>query len=284
MLYRIKRHLFSLKTKFQHLRLLNTYSHGIILILDGRIQSALSDEYIYHEALVHPVMVLHSKPEHILILGGGEGAALREVLKHQVKDVVMVDIDRELIEFSKKHLKKWHQGSFFDKRAKVIFSDAMSFIKDTNNKFDVIISDISDPTEGSHAQNIYTREFFSLLRKRLTPQGIFITQATEVFYNPSEVFSIIVKTVSSAFPHIKPYMEYLPSFSSLWGFVIGSKGQIIPNKELIRERLKQKRIKTRYYNEDTHLRIFSLPKPLLQKIQRQKKVATIKDPISVFHI
>ncbi|MEW6418883.1 MAG: polyamine aminopropyltransferase [Nitrospirota bacterium] len=284
--HRTKKHVFSTKTKFQQVEIIDTYNFGHVVILDNKIQSAKADEFIYHEALVHPAMITHPEPGRILILGGGEGAVLREVLRYAtVKRVVMVDIDREFVELCKKYLKEWHCGSFFDKRAEIIFADATNFVKNAKDNFDVIITDISDPIEEGPASLIYTKEFYRSILRMLSNDGIFVTQATEVFYNQQEVYSIINKTAASVFRIAESYCDYIPSFGSMWGFVAGSKKYYLKkiSPEEIEDRLKRRKVKgLKYYDSETHARLFNLPIGLRKMISKQKLIATIKKPIKVF--
>lgn len=284
--HRVKDHILAAETGFQQVEIIDTHSLGRVVILDNKIQSAEEDEFIYHEALVHPAMITHPEPEEVLILGGGEGAVLREVLRYTtVKRVVMVDIDSEFIQICKKYLERWHRGSFSDKRVEIIFADAYDFVKDAGDGFDVIISDISDPLEEGPASLIYTKEFYRSILRILADEGIFVTQATEVFYNQEEVHSIINRTVASVFPIAESYCDYIPSFGSIWGFVAGSQNyriKEIPPEE-IEDRLKRRKIRDlKYYDSETHARLFNLPIRLREMISNQRFVATISRPIKVY--
>ncbi|MDH5203084.1 MAG: polyamine aminopropyltransferase [Nitrospirota bacterium] len=265
--HKIKRHLLSTRTKFQKIKLIDTYSFGRVVILDNKIQSAEFDEFIYHEALVHPTMITHPEPKNILILGGGEGATLREVLKHPtVKKVMVVDIDEEFVTVCKNYLENWHKNSFDDKKVTLIFTDAMEYIKISKLKFDVIIADISDPVEKGPAQFLYTREFYSTIKRTLKPNGIFVTHATEVQHFPDKSLSSdIVKTLFDIFPVAEFYYEYIPSFGSLWAFTAGSLKYSIKNmpSTTIKSRLKERRLNNLfYYDQETHKRLFFIPKYL----------------------
>jgi len=262
--YRVKKHVLSTKTKFQQVEIIDTYNLGRIVVLDDKIQSSELYEFIYHEALVHPAMLSHPDPKNILILGGGEGATLREVLKHPtVGKVVMIDIDEEFVKLCKEHLKKWHKGSFLDQRVEFFFIDAKKYIKETKFKFDVIIFDISDPVKVSPARQLYTKEFYFLLTKVLMPDGIFVTHATDVLYTSKGISAQIFKTLADIFPAAEFYYEYIPSFSSLWAFIVASSkynpGQI--SSSVVSTRLKERKLKNLlYYDPETHRRLFSLPK------------------------
>lgn len=262
--HRVKGHLLSAKTKFQQVEIIDTYNFGHVVILDSKIQSAEVDEFIYHEALVHPAMITHPEPKRVLILGGGEGATLREVLKHPtVGKVVMVDIDEEFVKLCKEYLKKWHRGSFKNQKVELFFNDAMGYVKKTKLKFDVIIADISDPAEGGPAMLLYQKEFYFLIKKILVSDGIFVTHATDVRYTSKGISAQIFKTLADIFPAAEFYYEYIPSFSSLWAFTVASSkynpGQI--SSSVVSTRLKERKLKNlSYYDPETHRRLFSLPK------------------------
>lgn len=263
--HRVKRHILSKKSKFQQVELIDTHGLGRVVVLDNKIQSAEADEFIYHEALVHPAMITHPDPKNILILGGGEGATLREVLKHPtVKRVVMVDIDEEFFHLCKKYLNKWHRGSFDDKRVELIFSDAREYIKKTKSPFDIIIADISDPVEEGPAQMLYTKEFYASIKRILKPDGIFVTHATAVFYASYNTTCIrIFKILSDIFPVADFCYEYIPCFSSLWAFTIGSLKYSAKklSSDALNKRLKTRRLSNlSYYDQESHKRLFYLPK------------------------
>jgi spermidine synthase len=286
-LHRTKQQIASVQTPFQQAKIIDTYTLGRILVLDNKIQSAEADEFVYHEALVHPAMVLHGNPRSVLVLGGGEGATLREVLRYKsVSKVTMVDIDKDLVKLCEKHLTKWHAGAFKDPRVTLVFDYAMKYVKHTKDKFDVIIMDINDPVEGGPAALIYTREFFASLKKLLTVNGTFVTQAIEIFYDESDLHSILHNTLASVYKTAESYCEYIPSFSSMWGFVLCSQSdrkasQLAPENV---DEITGKLLKTslRYYDGMAHQRLFSLPKFVRESIGKQTKVSTIATPLNVF--
>jgi len=198
-------YLVSKTTDYQRIEILKSPFYGKMLIIDGDVQSSEKDEYIYHESLVHPSLIIHPNPEKVLIIGGGEGATLREVLKHKnVKEVFMVDIDEKMINFAKEYLSEWHKGSFFSDRVKLIIKDAREFIKDTQDEtFDVIIEDVTEPFEGSSSCLLYTKEFLYDLYKKLKIDGIFSIQASmlrcvtyemhrKIFWTLREIFEKVL--------------------------------------------------------------------------------------------
>src|SRR3972149_10077921 len=140
MLHSIKERIYSGRSKFQSVDIINTGSFGICLVLDGKIQSSEADEFIYHEALVHPAMLTHPHPEKVFIAGGGEGATLREVLAHKtVKRAVMVDIDEEVTAISRKYLPDHARGAFEDPRTHLHYTDARQHLENSPDRYDIII-------------------------------------------------------------------------------------------------------------------------------------------------
>ena len=169
----VRERVFSGKTRFQEVEVLDTIDFGRCLILDGKTQSSEADEFVYHEALVHPAMVAHPNPESVFIAGGGEGATLREVLAHNsVKSAVMVDLDGEVVEICRRFLPNHHRGAFDDPRVQLHFADARQYLENTEDTYDVIIVDLPDPQEAGPASFLYTQSFYSLLRRRLNPEGV----------------------------------------------------------------------------------------------------------------
>ena len=198
-------------------------SFGICLVLDGKIQSSERDEFIYHEALVQPAMIAHPCPETVFIAGGGEGATLREVLRHKtVKRAVMVEIDDEVTALSQKYLPGHSRGAFEDKRTELHHTDAREFLEKSKDKFDVIIIDLPDPIEEGPAYLLFTREFYRMVRDRLTENGLMAVQAGSASLTELLNFTAVNNTLKSVFPIVAPYASHVPCFGGPWGFCIAS--------------------------------------------------------------
>lgn len=287
-LHGIKNTIVAIKTPYQFIQLVESSFFGKMLIIDGDVQSSAKDEYIYHESLVHPAMLLHPNPKNIILLGGGEGATLREVLKHKdIKKVFMVDIDKDGIDLAKKYLGEWHKGSFENPKTTLINTDARKFIESqvASNSTDIIISDLTEPFEAGPSYKLFTKEFFALLFDRLSEDGIFVLQASMLRSVTYRMHRAIRNTLMQIFPVIRSYYVYVPSFDTTWSFVLASKKydpKTVSIKE-IEEKI-QKRIEgeLKFYEGESHMRVFSLPKDI-KKILAENKEEIITDsrPLSL---
>jgi spermidine synthase len=285
-LHSIKERIYSGRTKFQSVDIINTGSLGVCLVLDGKIQSSEVDEFIYHEALVHPAMLTHPHPESVFIAGGGEGATLREVLAYKtVKRAVMVDIDEDVVKLCRHFLPSWHQNAFDDPRAELHFADARKYLEESSDKFDVIIIDLADPLEQGPARLLYTQEFYQIVKQRLGPTGIMSVQAEPSEWRNLDNFTAIANTLRNVFSIARPYQAHVPSFLGLWGFVSAS--QRLDPCELTPEEV-DARISTRIskklksYDGLTHQAMFTIPKHIRQQLAASKRIITDKQPISAY--
>ena len=221
--YRLKKIVYHGKTAFQNVLIADTYNYGRALMLDGAIQSAEDDEAIYHELLVQPAMLRHPEPRDVLIIGGGEGATLREVLVHaSVKTATMVDLDREVVELCREHLLPWHRGAFDDPRARLVYDDGRKFIAEADARYDVVIIDVVDMLDNGPAQALYTRQFYELLHRRLRPGGIVVVQGLEFSFLDDKAHAALARTLRAVFPEVHSYRGHVPSFLSCWGFLVAS--------------------------------------------------------------
>ncbi|RMG57467.1 MAG: polyamine aminopropyltransferase [Deltaproteobacteria bacterium] len=270
----------SRKTKYQKMDVAITAGYGKALLLDGRIQSCERDEYIYHESLVHPPMIAGPKPEKVLVIGGGEGATLREILRYpSVKKAVMVDIDPEVVEACREYLPEFHQGSFDDARTELVFGDGRKFVKETEEKFDVVIIDIPEPVPGGPAYLLYTVEFYDLVRKILAPGGRVVTQACTSNFVTIDLFSIITKTMERAFGRSWPYQCYVPSYAQMWGFSLSAPDLEDVFSIDVDGRLEEFGVSgLRYYDAVTHRMLFSLPKDIRTILSAEERIFTDENP------
>jgi spermidine synthase len=281
----IERILVDLRTPYQHIQLVWSPVFGKMLIIDGDVQSTSNDEYIYHEALVHPAMLLAEQPENAIILGGGEGATLKEVLKHKsILKALMIDIDNDAIQIAKDYLQEWHQGSFESPKAKILNLDARKFIETqvSSGSVDIIISDVTEPFEDGPSYKLFTKDFFEIINDRLKDRGIFALQASILRITTFKMHQAIRNTLKKIFPIVRSYYTYIPSFDTTWGFIIASKkndpldlsAKQINN--LIPERIKGE---LKFYDGDAHIQMFSLPKDIKLILSQDSEVITDQNPI-----
>ena len=285
-LHSIKEVIYSGRSKFQTIDIIRTGSFGICLVLDGKIQSSECDEFIYHETLVHPVMLTHPNPERVFVAGGGEGATLREVLTHKsVNRAIMVDIDKQVIDVCHRFLPSFHQNSFNDPRVELHFADARKYLEESDHKFDVIIIDLPDPLEKGPARLLYTREFYRIAQQRLAHGGIISVQAESASWTDLEGFTAIINTLKTVFPVVRPYRTHIPSFTGEWGFA--SAAESLDPTELTPEEINariQARVSTELKSYDglTHQAIFTLPRHIRQQLAETKNIITDSEPISTY--
>ncbi len=285
-LHSMSERLHSGRTGFQSVEIIATDNFGVCLVLDGKIQSSEADEFIYHEALVHPAMLTHPKPERVFIAGGGEGATLREVLAHKtVRRAVMVDIDEEVVGICRSHLPAWHRNAFDDPRTELHYVDAREYLQQSSDDFDVIIIDLVDPLEGGPARLLYTKEFYRAVQQRLGPGGIMSVQAESSEWTNLDNFAAIASTLSNVFSLARPYQVHVPSFLGLWGFVSASQ-TLDPHRltvdEIDRRIAERLSAEPRSYDGLTHQAIFTLPKHIRQRLSDCRRIITDQDPISAY--
>lgn len=286
-LHSIKAVLFSKETPFQHLEVVDLGDYGRALVLDGKVQSTAADEFIYHEALVHPAMLAHPDPRRVMVIGGGEGATLREVLRHRtVTRAVMVDIDREVVETCRSLLPEFHGGAFDDPRAELLFEDARQWIEAHDERFDVIIIDLSDPIEEGPCYRLYTREFYRVVHQRLAADGLIALQAGTVAVHDLLNFSAVHRTLASVFPIVCPYTANVSCFGLPWGFQTASK-QVDPRtfsaadyEERIGRRIAGE---LKYLTGALCVAQWALPKHLQARLARETRLIEDDAPLYTYH-
>ena len=261
MVIKVRRLVASRRSKYQQIDIVDTEEFGRVLVLDGLVQSSEYDEYYYHESLVHPAMVLHPNPERVLILGGGEGATLREVLKYRtVRRAVMVDIDEDVVQLSKQYLASWHMGAFDDSRAEVVIEDGKAYVERTSERFDVVVMDLTDPYGPEIARELYKESFIRRLSSILTDSGAVATQAGTSFFFPDEYRSL-VESFRKVFRYVDEYSTWIPSFGYACNFIVASKvGSLAAlSEEEIDRRLRERGVTTRFVSGRVLKALLSIP-------------------------
>jgi spermidine synthase len=269
------------KTKYQHVQIFDNKMLGKVLFLDQKIQTAAIDESVYHETLVHPALMTHPNPQDVLVIGGGEGATLREVLRHDcVKKAVMVDIDKELVHLCAKYLPEWSSGAFADPRVRVVYRDALRYVQTSRQKFDVIISDLTEPIEEGPSVPLFSMGFFKDISRILNEDGVFVLQAGSADLIYSSFFISCAMTLEQVFPIVRPYRTFLFSFSSSWGFILASKKEdpLKMGERTIGKRIRERKVKKlKFYHPGIHNSQFALPL-YLEKTMKKGRIITKKKP------
>ena len=269
------------RTSFQTYEIFVSSLWGKALIIDGRLQSAEVDEFVYHEALVHPVMVAHPEPRRVLILGGGEGATLREVLRHPpVTQAVMVDIDEELVNLCRRLLPTFHQGALDDSRATLVFTDGRAWLADQpDGAFDVIILDITEPLEEGPANLLFTREMYELVRRKLGPGGLMAVQSGSGNIT-GRLMADINWTLRAVFPKVFAYAAFVTSFMDLYGFhLAGGENFSWPSPRQIETCLAARGLTDLgWYEPEFGAVLPQLPRYLKERLAHRGRVLTDAEP------
>ncbi|MGC8587672.1 MAG: polyamine aminopropyltransferase [Hydrogenobaculum sp.] len=255
--YGISKILYEGKSKYQEIQVVESHYFGKMLILDGVVQFTEKNEFFYHEMLTHPVMFAHKNPQNVLIIGGGDGGILREVLKHKtVKKAVLVDIDKDVVEVSKKFFPTV-ACSMDDPRAIILNEDGFKYIQDYKNEFDVIIVDSTDPVGFAHV--LTTEEFFKYVFEALREDGIYVGQSESLHYH-LDIVVRFQKALKKSFPIVDLYTTVIPVYAGYWwSFSVGSK--VYNPREISRD----VDVETRFYSDEIHKNAF-LPPNFYQKV------------------
>lgn len=259
----IKKRIISKKTFFQKIEVFDSFQYGRILVLDGVIQTTEKDEFFYHEMIVHLPLFYHGKAENVLIIGGGDGGALEEVLKHPIKEVWLCEIDEEVIKISRKYLHSISKDAFEDKRVKIAIEDGWGFVKKFRNYFDVIIVDSTDPLGPS--KKLYSQKFYEYVARALR-KGIVIVQSGNAYFQFEEL-KRVKENIEKVFQFVKVHLTETPSYG-IYSFVLGSKKNLfkISLREL-KKRYEKLKIDTQYYNPEIHIASGILPNFLKLKLK-----------------
>jgi spermidine synthase len=274
------------KTAYQEMYIVQTGAYGKGLVLDGKWQSCTGDEFLYHEPLVHPAMVFHGEPKNVLVLGGGEGATVREALRWKsVEKVVMVDIDGEVVEACRQYLPEMHQNAFDDPRTELVIGDALHYLDNTDQQWDVVISDLSDPIESGPSFQLFTKEYFEKVSRVLSPTGYFIVQAGPVSPSEMKLHVRIVNTLKSVFANAQSYTSFISTYGAPWGFALASNQPINnrPDPEAIDQLLQEKTTGgLRMFDGTTLLGMLNTPGHLRKAIASETQVYTLAEPPKFF--
>ncbi|UCD95653.1 MAG: polyamine aminopropyltransferase [Candidatus Zixiibacteriota bacterium] len=253
---KVKRLIESTQSKFQRIDILDTEDFGKMLVLYGSIMVAENDLFSYNEMITHVPLFTHPKPDKVLIIGGGDGGAMTNVMKHpEVKKATLCEIDRKVVEVCRRHFPQFTRG-FKDRRARVLFRDGKEFISKRKEKFDIVILDLSDPI--GPAAELFQKKFHRKVYNRLNRGGIMVVQSESPYYNRATVKHMF-KNLREIFPIVKMYTAYVPIYPScFWSFAFCSR-KYHPITDFDIDRFKRMKLKNNYYNLDMHIGSFALP-------------------------
>lgn len=252
------------RSRYQTIEVLDTALYGRTLVLDQIIQTTERDEFFYHEMLVHPAMTAHPAPRRVLVVGGGDGGALRRVLEHGVERATLVEIDPEVVEVSRRHLPSVSAGAFDDPRAELRFEDGYAFVEAwaadrAAERYDVVIVDAPDPI--GPGKRLFTPAFYRALHDVLAPDGLAVVQSESPLLMATQTAATYLH-LRSVFPVVRTYLATVPAYpGALWSFTVGSRRgdpAVLAPAELER-RVHERGLQTRYYTPAVHTAAFVLP-------------------------
>ncbi|MBI4177541.1 MAG: polyamine aminopropyltransferase [Candidatus Aenigmarchaeota archaeon] len=274
--------LFEGRSEYQKILVINNSKFGNVLILDGFFQLSELDEHLYHEPLVQPAMFSHPNPKNVLIIGGGDGGALEEVLKHNtVERAVMVELDNGVVNVSKKYLRSVCGDAFSDKRTELIIGDGRKFIEQTEEKFDVVVIDLTDPF--GPARLLYTKEFYTLVSKVLTKKGVVALHTESPLLIPT-AFKVIVKTLKSVFMHVNVHVGFVNTYAMSWSFANASNSidiRKISPRELGKRERKRGIENLKYYAPEFYPGAFEATNHTKELLKQDARISTDKNPLDV---
>lgn len=251
---KVKKTYHTEKTKYQDIALIETEQFGKMLVLDGTVQTTIEDEFVYHEMISHIPLSTHKNPKKALVIGGGDGGAIREIIKHpSIEKAVLCEIDGRVIEIAKEHLPEI-SCALTDKKVEVIVGDGIEYVNEHKNEFDIIMVDSTDPV--GPAVGLFTIKFYKAIYEALKEDGIFVAQTESPFFH-KELIKNVYTDVKSLFPITKLYTCAIPTYpSGYWSFTMGSKKYNPLEIDLD----SIPKLNTKYYCPEIHKAVFALPK------------------------
>ena len=262
--FEVSKVLFSEKTEFQDMVIFENPKFGRVLVLDGVIQTTEKDEFIYHEMMVHTPLLANGAAKRVLIIGGGDGGCLREALRHPgVEKVTMVEIDSTVVDLSREYLPMHSDGAFDDPRTDLVIADGLKYVAESDEKFDVIIVDSTDPI--GPGEVLFTDAFYRDCKARLTDNGVMVTQNSVPFLQP-DAFRPALNRLQAIFPCSTCFAISVPTYIGghmTLGFSTMNPELVSVPVEDLRSRFAALQMKTRYYTPDLHLGAFALPRFIL---------------------
>jgi spermidine synthase len=256
----VRETLYQGRSAFQRIEVHDTLLFGRMLVLDGMIQTTERDEFFYHEMLVHPAMLSHPKPRSALLVGGGDGGALRRVLEHGVQHVTMVEIDRAVVDVSREYLPSVSAGAFEDPRVELLYEDGYAFVRRREHQYDVVVVDAPDPI--GPGKQLFSEDFYNALLEVTAPGGVVALQSESPLLMATQTATTYLH-VSAAFSDARLYVGAVPAYPGvLWSFTLAAAAGGLPAKAEIESRYRARGLITNHYTPAVHEASFVLPKYL----------------------
>jgi spermidine synthase len=265
MRFKVEKVLFSGKSPFQTVDVVETRGHGRMLLNDGLIMVTERDEHVYHDMIAHVPLFVHPNPKRVLVIGGGDGGTAREALRHPgVEQVVMVEIDKMVVDACREFIPQTSK-ELDNPRMELIIGDGVEYVKKATEKFDVILVDSTDPI--GPAQPLFGEEFYRDIFNLLTDDGIVVAQGESPFFHP-EVQASMLELLGKIFPIVRSYnFSNLTYPGGLWSFSFASK-KYHPLRDFNESRVHDSKLEFDYYNAELHRGSFALPSFMLKKVAR----------------
>ena len=258
--FRIEEVCLQRSTGHQRLLIFRNGRFGKVMVLDGIVQTTEADEFIYHEMLAHVPLFAHGAARRVLIVGGGDGGMLREVVRHpEVRRVVQVEVDAAVIDLCRVQLPGHSAGAFDDPRVEIVIADGLGFVTGTGERFDVVIVDSTDPVGPGAA--LFSPDFYAGCRRCLAPGGLLVTQNGVVFLQPDEARDT-ARALDGRFRDWHFFSAAVPTYAGgimLFGWATDDESLRSVPVETLRERYAAAGLRTRYYNPEVHQASFALP-------------------------
>ncbi len=265
--FRVDEMLYEVKTDHQHVTIFHNATFGRVLVMDGVVQTTEKDEFIYHEMMTHVPILAHGDVGRVLIVGGGDGAMLREVTRHRrIGQITQVEIDRKVIDMCRTYLPHHSQGAFEDPRVEIVIDDGLHFVKTTSERFDVIISDSTDPI--GPGETLFKEDFYANCKRCLTQNGILVAQNGVAFMQLDEVRTTAHR-LNRVFKDWHFYTAAVPTYvGGVMTFAWGTDDVTMRfiDSHLLKSRYINSQLDTRYYTPAIHRAAFALPGYVLEAI------------------
>jgi spermidine synthase len=277
---RSARRIVDVRSRYQRIEVFDNALFGRAMRIDGCFMTSEHDEFFYHENMVHVPAVAHVEPVSALVVGGGDGGAAEELLKHPtMRRVVMAELDAEVVSVARAHLGAVHNGAFDDPRLELSIVDGKSYVEHCAERFDQVVLDLTDPFGA--AQPLYTEAFYAACKRILNPGGLLSLHMQSPITHP-RAFHRIFCSVRSVFATVRPMLVYVPLYGTWWGMAVASDGidPLTLSPEEVDRRIAARALSNlRFYNGATHHAVMAMPNFVRGILARHAAPVTANEPL-----